>query len=559
MVESYWDRRGGVRSGRRRLLAAGGFAAVGAAAFAAACSSSDSGDATPPAAGDASAAPSPKAGGTFRQMGDTITAGFDVNIISGPVGYVWSWAANKLLRHSVTAPYSLEPDLAAALPEIPADGTLVTFKLNPAARFHNRPPVDGRALTADDVKATFERIKDPALLAPRAGNLVNIDSITAVDPQTVQFKLKAPQADILYILAETYNYSVIPKEIALRGKDAFKTEADVIGTGPYELVSYVPQRNVDLKKRADGYWRPNAGWVDAFHASEQPDQQQQANALRAGQVDAVTLNFDLIDTLKGDKNFATVTSPGTRRETIYLNHTRPPYSDPRVRQAIWRAVNRQQVYDTVFAGNGEPGGPVATGILQWALPAAELAKLPGYGNRDGELRAAKQLLAAAGYPDGFEDTNMSFTTAGANLVAEVVVSNLAEVGIKLKTDIVNVNDSTNRLAKQDYTISISLAAAGGYPDAQLTLYHHTGPKGSRNYSKCGSPELDAKLDKQSTIYDYNQRLALVKEIQAEIINNPGHIWIGSRLESRTFSTRVHGAALTPFSNTGRDAEDVWLE
>src|SRR5262249_4861573 len=167
----------------------------------------------------------------------------------------------------------------------------------------------------------------------------------------------------------------------------------------------------------------------------------------AGQVDAVTLSFDLIDTFKGDRNFATATSPGTRREVIYLNHQRPPYTDPRVRQAIWRAVNRKQVYDTVFSGNGARGGPVATGILQWALPAADLAKLPGYGARDSELRAAKQLLTAAGFPNGFEDTNMSFTTAGASLVAEVVVSNLADVGIKLKTDIVNVNDSTNRLAK----------------------------------------------------------------------------------------------------------------
>ena len=89
-------------------------------------------------------------------------------------------------------------------------------------------------MTAEDVKLSFERIKDPAIVSPRGGQFGNIDSMTVIDANTLQMKLKAPQADLFAVMSDQYNF-VIPKETAVKGKDAIKSAADVIGSGPYEL------------------------------------------------------------------------------------------------------------------------------------------------------------------------------------------------------------------------------------------------------------------------------------------------------------------------------------
>ena len=96
------------------------------------------------------------------------------------------------MRFSTKNQGSVEGDLATGLPEIPADGLTLTFKIRPEAKWQNKAPVNGRAVTAEDVKMSFDRIKDPATVSPRAGNFGAIDSVTVIDAQTVQFKLKTP-------------------------------------------------------------------------------------------------------------------------------------------------------------------------------------------------------------------------------------------------------------------------------------------------------------------------------------------------------------------------------
>jgi peptide/nickel transport system substrate-binding protein len=98
--------------------------------------------------------------------------------------------------------------------------------------------------------------------------------------------------------------------------------------------------------------------------------------------------------------------------------------------------------------------------------------------------------------------------------------------------------------------------AGIYPDAQLYQYHRTG--GGTNYGKFSNSALDTKLEKQRVLYDTGQRLALVQEIQRDIITAPGPLWLGSRLVLTAASTRVHDMVATPFLSGYGDAEHVWL-
>jgi len=568
---SYWQRWWQTRSSRRQLLVGGRTLAAGTAGLAlVGCGNEDNGmkESTPGGSGLATVvaptetAEKPVRGGILKTVGGPVGANLDIHRTNTPweSAGVWHWAGNFLMRFSYSPPYMPEPDLAASQPEIPADGTLVTFKLRPEAKWQNKAPANGRKVTAEDVKISFERIKSLGAKSPRSGNYVNVESITAIDENKVQFKLKVPQADLLAAMSDQYDL-VIPKEIALRGEEAIKDANDVVGSGPYELVSFEPLQRFAMKRRADGYWKPNTAWLDGWDHVNMVDNQQLANALRAGQTDSAGLPVDLVRGFESDKNFAIRRAPNPTRECLVINHNKDPYKDIRIRQAIWRAIDRKQVYDTVFGGAGIPSGPMTPAAPAWLLPEVELAKLPGFGKRADELAEAKKLLAAAGKPDGFEDTVLTATAFNVNLVNDVVISNLAEIGIKLKTENVGTDFSVflGREVKREYNLATTLFLSGPYPDAQLFIYHHTGAAGSRNYGDYGSAELDAKLDKQRGIYDAKQRLTLVQEIQRDIINNPGPAWIGSRVDYTVASVRVRNAVATPFLAGFDDAENVWLK
>lgn len=571
---TYWNRWWRERSSRRRFLAAGGVAATGVAGIAlVGCGDDDDDDKT--TADDkssqltpVSSTPDPNkpvAGGTLRVLAN-IGSVIDPHRTNTPTESVNIWGAvgNFLIRNTTKDPIGFpEADLAATLPEVPGDGTVLIFKIRPEAKWQNKAPVNGRAVTAEDVKLSFERIKDPNIKSPRAGNYGNVESITVIDEKTVQFKLKAPQADLLSIMADQYDF-VLPKEISSRGLDAIKTAADAIGSGPYELVSFEAGQKFSLKRRADGYWRPNTAWLDGSEYTHQTDPQQLANALRAGQADAVGLPVDQVKTFENDKGYVIVKAPTSTRECLLINHGKDRYKDPRIRLALSRAINRKQVYDTVFGGAGIVGGPITPAGPAWVLPDAELLKLPGYGQRANEIKEAKALLAAAGLTDGFEETVLTVTAFDTEKVHEVVVSNLAEVGIKVKTENVGTDFAANFLPREvqrQYNLATTLFLSGAYPDAQLLLSHHTDTKtkGTRNYGDYGSKELDAKLEKQSTMYDTKARQALVWEIQRDIINAPGPAWMGSRLVFGVYNAKVRNTAAFPFAAGYWGAENLWIK
>jgi peptide/nickel transport system substrate-binding protein len=555
------------------MLAGGSVAVAGVAGMALAGCGDDDDDDNGSSNGNSNLTPisptqntseQPVKGGTFRFL-TNVGSILDPHRTNTPAESLQVWGAigNTLVRFSTKNVGSIEGDLASALPEVPADGLTLTFKIRPEAKWQQRAPVNGRAVTAEDVKASFDRIRDPATVSPRAGQFGAVDSITVIDPQTVQFKLKTPQADLLAVMSDQYNF-VIPKEIAARGTDAIKTAEDAVGSGGYELTEFVAAQKFTLKRRSDGYWRPNTAWIDAFEATHQTDPQAALNALRANQTDAIGTTADLARTIENDKSFVITRAPTPTRECLLVNHGKDRYKDPKVRQALWRAINRKQVYDTVFGGLGFIGGPMTPAAPNWVLPEAELLKLPGFGKREDEIKEAKALLSAAALGSGFDETVLTVTAFDTEKVHDVVVSNLADIGVKVNTENVGTDFAANFLPREvgrQYNLATTLFLSGGYPDAQLLLYHHsdTKTKGTRNYGDYSLSGLDAKLEKQSTVYDEKTRLPLVLEIQRDIITNPGPIWMGSRGVLTVWSTKIKNPASFPFAAGFYGAESQWIK
>ncbi len=471
---------------------------------------------------------------------------------------LWQWAGNFLYRYATAEPYVVQPDLASAMPEMSSDGMTFVVRIRPEAKWQNRAPVNGRAVDAEDVKASFERIKQLGPASPRAGNYANVESITAIDPGTVRFKLKSPQADLLNVMSDQRDI-ILPKELAVRGTGAIATPADVIGSGPYELEGYEAGRTFGMKRRGDGYWRPDTAWADEFDLLDLRDDGQKGNALLAQQGDAAELPPVLARVFDGRPGFMVQRIPALARECVLINHTAERWRDGRVRLAASRAIDRRAVYASVVESAGVVGGPVAVAAKQWALSGSELAALPGYGaDRASELGEAKKLLTAAGFGNGFEDTIVTVSALKMDAVAEAVAANLAEIGIKLKVE-VDGDDFpllTERARAGHFTLLATMALAGIYPDAQLYGYHYSG--GLVNYGKYSNAELDVKLKRQRELYDMAERVTLVKEIQRDIITAPGPLWLGSRLTAMVVSTRVHGMAMTPFVSGYDAAEHAWL-
>jgi peptide/nickel transport system substrate-binding protein len=475
-----------------------------------------------------------------------------------PEALVWQWAGNFLLRFSAASPFLVEPDLAVALPEIPGDGTLLVFRLRPDARWQDRAPAGGRPVTAEDVKASFDRIKALGKKSPRAGNYNNVESIAAPDPMTVQFKLKQPQADLLSVMADQYDV-VIPREIAARGDDAITSPSDVVGSGPYELTGFEPGQRAQLRRRADGYWKPNTAWLEGWDLLSVADEGQRANALYGGLADVAELPPALARIFEQDPAFEVLKATTPARECLLMNNASAPYKDPRVRLALNRAIDRRQVYAAVFEGAGVPGGPMTPAAAAWALPESELRQLPGFGDRATELAEAKKLLTAAGYPNGFEDRVITVDSVKMLPVAESLAASAAEAGIRLKTEVVGseITVLQDRARNGDYTLAAMAVLAGMYPDAQLYLYHHS-RNGAANYCKYASAELDAMLDRQRAVYRFEDRLPLVREIQKYIIKNPGPAWIGSRISLTATSVAVRNMVMAPMQAGYDTAENTWL-
>lgn len=177
-MSQYWDGYWKRTLSRRRVLAGGSTAALGVASLALAGCGDDDDDGGSSGGNNSALTPTsntpsaekPVKGGTLRVL-TNVGSILDPHRTNTPAESLSIWGAigNTLVRFSTKDPGAIEGDLASALPEVPADGLTLTFKLRPEAKWQNKAPVNGRPVTAEDVKLSFERIKDPATVSPRGG------------------------------------------------------------------------------------------------------------------------------------------------------------------------------------------------------------------------------------------------------------------------------------------------------------------------------------------------------------------------------------------------------
>jgi peptide/nickel transport system substrate-binding protein len=319
----------------------------------------------------------------------------------------WSLSYECLLR--TTAKGDVVPWLATKYSVSP-DGLTYTFILRRGVKFH-----DGHAFTSADVVYTFNRMLATGL--PYDKGLLPFTSVQAVGAYGARFTLAKPYAGFVFNMGNPYG-------VACGVMSPSATASQMVGTGPWQQVSYTPKQELGLKRFA-AYWGTKAV-LPSLKVLFIPEQSGLLAALKSGQVDLIYPDPGIIQAISGDKKFKVKYVGSARNYRIQFNNE-PPLDDVNVRRAVLLAIDANKLAKGVFLGYGFPAG-----TIPYQYPWAPRVNAYTYGHKQN-IAMAKQLLASAGYPNGIKLTFTwpSPSDPAGDRGAEILKSQLAAAGIDL--------------------------------------------------------------------------------------------------------------------------------
>ncbi|MBQ1074257.1 hypothetical protein KBX06_13955 [Micromonospora sp. C31] len=435
----------------------------------------------------------PKSGGRLRVMIRLDANELDPHRMSETSAFV----INEQVYESLVQSYrgEIKPAIAESWTQS-GDGLTLTFKLRDNAVFHS-----GRKVTAADVKYSIERIQDPATRAPRARSYEGITSVTALDERTVEMKLAKPNAAILTLLS-TAASSVVDRTVAEAGGLNGSVDG---GSGPFKIASRVAGQAIKLDKHAQ-YWEPGVPYLDGMDFTFNPDDNARAAAVRSGTVDFLWRPApEFIDALKSDEKLKWYGGSGSLSLHLRLNTSKAPYDNVKVRQAIYLALDRQEILNVANSGFGTP-------LNAGYLPPDRFGALkePVYGKPD--IEKAKALLAEAGYPDGFETKLLVIATSAFQVrSAEVEQQQLAKIGIKVTIESVEATIADTKTKSADFDMYQSGFGLTYDPDERFTASFL--PGGGLNYGNWVDKEYESLVVQARSEMDRDKRAALYQQAE----------------------------------------------
>ena len=520
----------------------------------------------------APAAPGPSGGGDARRAADQPAAGGELTFIvsAEPPSFDAHRETTFAMLHWTAPHYSLlvrldpeklptvAPDVAESW-TVSQDGLTYTFKLRKDVKFH-----DGALLTSKDVKATYDKIifPPPGVASVRQAAYAVVDKVEAPDESTVVFRLKRPSASMLANLASPWNF-IYKAEILER--DPRWYEKNIMGTGPYKFVEYVPGSHWVGKKNED-YFVKGRPYLDGFRAIFVRDPSAQVAAIRGGRAQIEFRGFPPSardDLVRAMGNQITVQeSPWVCVLYIAINNEKKPFDDPRVRRALTLAIDRwggsralsQITFVKEIGAVMRPGSP-------FAMPEAELVKLAGYGRDVNAARAeARRLLREAGVPEGFQfvlknrDVKEPYEAVGVFLIDQ-----WKQIGLNVTQVTLETGPYTVDLRGGNYDTALDFNCDFmDEPDLQLIKFV-SADKSPINYARYQDATLDDLYERQSRETNPEQRKRLVWQFEKRALDELAYqlptIWWHRIIPH---AATVRGWKITPSHYLNQDLRDVWL-
>jgi peptide/nickel transport system substrate-binding protein len=515
-----------------------------------------------PAPGGEEAGP-PKRGGVLRVRGyDPVH--FDPHLtINFKTNNTLSFVYSKLVRHKVGSEirpgtFIVEPDLAERW-ETP-DETTYIFYLRKGVKWHDKPPVNGRELVAEDVKFTFDRFLTEKGNADRY-ILELVDRVEVVDRYTVKFLLKEPYVWLVDVLANPRSMWIMAPEVMEKYGD-FKKVETAIGTGPFLLERYEPNVKTIFKRNPD-YFRDGQPYVDGVEWLVLDDPSTGLAMYRTGQIDCGpggnwTVRQEDLDSLKqSHPHLRYVDWQSLVTQAIYLRTDQPPFTDVRVRRAISQAIDRQAIIEGVYL-RGEPTPAIGRGLAEWSLPVDQLGEGAKYYRYDP--KEARRLLAEAGFPKGFKTQINSTGGYGPDLLDAVQLAqqNLKEVGIEteLKLQEYGAYMATTFVGKYE-GMAMGPISIAWEPDS--VLYGLYAPGQPRNSGRVNDPKMTAMLQEQRRTKDLEARKQIIFDIQRYAAEQQYYVYTTSSMQTGSWQPYVKNFSPNHSFDYGNRGAALWLE
>ena len=489
---------------------------------------------------EALAQAAPKRGGTLRVGFYIEAATMDPHLSGSKI--------DRQVYHNLYEPLlvldlklGLRPGLAESWQQV--DPKTLVFKLQRGVKFH-----DGTDFNAEVAKFNFNRMKtDPKSV--RKGETANIESVDVVDSHTIRLNLRRPDASLLAALTDRAGMMVSPKVVQERGPD-FERNARGAGTGPFEFVEWVKDDHI-LLRRNDNYWNKQAGpYLDQIRYRPIPDDTVKLASLQSGEIDVMDyVQPRDVAAVKADKNVVVVDVPSLASFGYLMNHTKAPFNNKALRQAVVSALDIDQIVKAVWLGVGVPSnGPIPPS--SWAYDST----IP---TEKRDLAKVKAKLAEGGQPSGF---TFSVTTNNIPInvqEAEVMQAQLAEAGITMKIKLVDsaalLSDGNNK----NYEMISYQWSGRPDPDGNTFQFFKTAQGISLNWSGVSNPKIDALLDKSREVSDRNERQKIFSDLTRLLHEEATMAFIVHPIEPKAFNPRVQG--YEPIPDGMMRFKNVWLK
>lgn len=461
------------------------------------------------------------------------------------------------------------PSLAESW-DVSPDGLTYTFHLRKGVKFHTtkyfKPTRD---FNADDVVWTFERLANKDFPFNKAyrvafpyysdmGLDTTIKSVEKVDDYTVKFNLNKVDASFIQTLAMAIA-SIQSKEygdqLLAQGK-AEMINQQPIGTGPFQFERYQKDAFIRYKANKD-YWDKEDGpKVDNLIFAITKDASVRYQKLKAGEchIMAYPLPAD-VDSMKKDPSLQVITSSGFNVGSLYYNTEKAPFDKAEVRQALDYALNKPAIIKAVYGGEGEQAvNPIPP--TQWSYNKDIKA-------REQNIEKAKELLAKAGYPNGFETTLWSLPVQrpynpNGRLMAEMIQADWAKIGVKVTITTYEWGEYLKRAKQGEHQVVMNgWTGDNGDPDNWFGNLYSCAAVGGSNYSRFCFKPFDDLVVKAKQITDVGERTKLYEQAQVIFFEQNPASPIGTSLSNEPMVKGVKGYKSEPFGQ--HRFKGVWVE
>ncbi len=396
------------------------------------------------------------------------------------------------------------------------DPQTYVVRLRDGLRFQDVPPVGGRAVTAEDAVLSIQRFRDNPLVLNKTWHATVLDAADVIDPLTLRITTKRPYAYSLAEIGAIGAGAILPKEM-IAGVDLRSTG---VGSGPFRIDAVESDSRVHLA-RNDNYFRAPVPYLDGMEWRIVDSDTAKLDALRRDEADVVP-NRDRLeaeDLAKSMQGIETTIEPALAYLSLGLRVDRPPFNDPRVREAVDIALDRDVMSRDIAFGDAQVLGPVNPHLANgyWSLPREEVVAAQRGGDAIAARRAdARAMLDAASAADARIRLQVAKMPQLLD-VADVVASQLRQIGLTIDLETLDQLAWYVNFRRGDFDATIIGQLPYESPDQPTRMYHSGGIDGAGSMFGFADAAIDALVERSWGEMDRDGRRQTLLEAQRLMI------------------------------------------